>query len=260
MDGQCEKGNSDKKHKVSVGRSLTMRFSNFRSRGKAVDKCGRLTGNVMEVGRPLTTSLSMGAMDKAIQQREIGTDRGVPRLCQACSSKAWSQEVCGHEERKKCNKSCQETFCKCMRCYRKAKGRSFDGTSSYSPDSDKLPVLSDSFVGNGGGRHTGLMSVSVSGSFVSGRPAPAVPPPYLPVCVHNKDRAAGPLNKSWDRIYASRQGGCRLIEDKCCMQFCQSSCKNLVLKVINKRNIYPPPTHTQTHTHYTDNYFNNNLL
>jgi len=241
MEQSCEKGNVEKKHKVSVGRSLTMRFSNFRNRGKTVDKCGRLTGN-MEIGRPLITSLSMGAMDKALQQREMGLDsRGSSRLCQTCSnSRAW---VFDSEDKGACDTISRspdvEQVCKCMRCYRKAKGRSFDGTTCLRCDDDRcdstvFSTTTCTCVDNGGRHSAGLMSVSVPSSYnvcaylekstnlgssanigscgntgLNGNSVVVIGSRCTPVHVHERG-AVGSLTKSWDRIYASRKGGLML--------------------------------------------------
>lgn len=201
MDKQCEKVNGDKKHKVSVGRSLTMRFSNFRSKGKSVDKCNHLTGNVTEVGRPLITSLSMGAVDKALWQGESGTDRGLGsgRLCHRCAAALASGcKLCTESS----SDMGRERPCECGKCYRKLKGKSYDGSSCVQCDVDRYPVLSE--TGNNCRHCIGLMSVSASGSFLSSHRAPSGPPPPRPPHV-----ASGQLHvsRSFDRIYASRQGG-----------------------------------------------------
>lgn len=203
MEKPCEKMAMEKQHKVSVGRSLTMKFSNFRSRGKTVDKCERMTENVMEVGRPLVTSLSMGAMDRAQWQgNSVGTEtksHNVVRLCPSCSNRARSHLGGGNGDT--IPNSGKEKCYRCMRDYRKTRGRSFDGLNCYQCEQERT-AFSDSE--NVSRYSSDRMSVSASGSVKSGRQAPTRPPPCVPVHKHG---AAGPLTKSWDRIYASRQGG-----------------------------------------------------
>jgi hypothetical protein len=162
-------GENKEKRKVSVGRSLTMRFTNYRNRGKSVDKCGRLTGNVTNFGKPLTTSMSMGDMDKM-------------------------QNKCDHLTACSCNVNRGNLSSS------KLKGKSAEKLTCSQCESERLKLCSgvvrlDSM---------NVRSIQMLGPMTgcSRSPAPDGPPPSTPT----SGRTDGALVKSWDKIYASRKG------------------------------------------------------
>ncbi|XP_045200038.2 tyrosine-protein kinase SRK2-like isoform X1 [Mercenaria mercenaria] len=161
-----KKGESKEKRKVSVGRSLTMRFSNYRNRGKSVDKCGRLTGNVTNFGKPLTTSVSMGDMDRM-------------------------QSICDHQTACNCDVNRSNLASS------KLKGKSAEKLTCSQCESERLKcsgvVRLDSM---------NVRCVQMFGSPGCTRsPAPQGPPPCPPL----PGKSEGALAKSWDKIYASRK-------------------------------------------------------
>lgn len=165
-----EKNSENKdKRKVSVGRSLTMRFSNYRNRGKAVDKCGRLMGNMTNFGKPLTTSVSMGDMDRV--------------------------QLCDHRTACNCERGCRELVGNNLS---QTRGRSEEKITCTQCENERLRcsgvVRLDSM---------NFRPVHMVGPSVCGRSsAPQGPPPSMPS--HRNDEGA--LAKSWDKIYASRKG------------------------------------------------------
>lgn len=162
------------KRKVSVGRSLTMRFTNCRNRGKSVDKCGRLTGNVSNL-KPLSTSVSMGAMDKVND-----TDN--------CSDPCTNCDIT--PRRGLCSKTNLPLV--------KLKGFSTERLTCVQCESERLHNIGSNTRDSSDHRS----GVSPGPSGCHRTQAPADLPPALPP----QRTLTDPLAKSWDRIYASRKG------------------------------------------------------
>ncbi|WAR27482.1 LCK-like protein [Mya arenaria] len=233
-----KKMNKDKKQPKSVSRSISMRFTNFRNRGKAVDKCGRVNEQVLSIGRPVgsckTQSVSMGAMNHAQYRADMGIPRGIVNLCQRCSERARDGQGVGHcsgsaevrvSERRCRGKSADRSHC--YQCSIERQQRSYcdfdeiftsGHTSNHSNIRNNNNMMSLSFPSSRS-LHSGLM-LSQDSTPVSPHEAPSCPPPALPTptkgCVmigsnclqgqgHSSNRDDS-LSRSWDRIYASRQG------------------------------------------------------
>lgn len=166
-------GESKEKRKMSVGRSLTMRFSNYRNRGKSVDKCGRLTGNMSNFGKPLTTSFSMGAMDRVHDITDDGTGCACGLGCTIGNHGNLSQA--------------------------KLKGKSADKLTCVECENERLKCAGIVRL-----ESLSVRAAHMAGSSGFGRSeAPHNAPPDLPP--HGSENAEA-LAKSWDKIYASRKG------------------------------------------------------